>query len=81
MSGIDDGGMGDDTVRHGVGVDMGFVVTDVGDMCGLLGLVVTEDYGCTGRGRGEVRDELRVCVDYTLRVTVGLCTAIAHDPG
>jgi hypothetical protein len=28
-----------------------------------------------------VRDELWVCVDYALRIAVGLCTAITHDPG
>jgi hypothetical protein len=73
--------MGDDTVRHGVGGDMGFVVADVGDMRSLLGLVVSEDDGGTGRGLCDVRDELRICVDDTLRVAFGLCSAIAHDPG
>ncbi len=63
VSGIDDRGMGNDAVRHGVGGDVGFVVADVGNMRSLLGLVVTEDYGSMGRGRGDVRDELRVCVD------------------
>ena len=81
MSGIDDGSMGDDAVRHGVGSDMGFVVADVGDMSGLLGLVVAEYYGSAGRGRGDVRDKLWVCVDYALRIAVGLCTAITLDPG
>ena len=60
---------------------MSFVVADVGDMRSLLGLVVSEDYGSSGRGQCDVRDELAVCVDYTLRVAVGLCTAVAHDPG
>ena len=81
MAGIDDGSMGDYAVRHEVRGDMGFVVADVGDMSGLLGLVVAEYYGGSGRGRGYVRDKLWVCVDYALRIAVGLCTAITHDPG
>ena len=81
MAGVDDGRMGDYAVRHRVRGDMGFVVADVGDMSSLLGLIVAEDYGGAWGGRGDVRDELRVCVDYTLRIAVGLCTAITHDPG
>ena len=81
MSDIDDGSMGDDAVRHGVGGDMGFVVANVGDMSSLLGLVVAEDYGGAWGGRGDVRDELWICVDYALRIAVGLCTTITHDPG
>jgi hypothetical protein len=60
---------------------MSLVVADVGDVSSLLGLVVAEDYGSSWGGRCDARDELGVCVDYTLRVAVGLCTAIAHDPG
>ena len=32
----------------------GFVVADVGDMSGLLGLVVAEDYGGAWGGAGEM---------------------------
>jgi hypothetical protein len=60
---------------------MGLVVPDVSDIGCPLRLVVIDDDGGSGRGRGYAVDELRVGVDDTLRIAVGLGTAIAHDPG
>ena len=60
---------------------MGFVISNVGDMGCLLCLVVAEDYGGASWSRGDMGDKLRVGVDYTLRIAVGLGAAIAHDPG
>jgi hypothetical protein len=73
--------VGDDAVRHGVWGDVGLIVPDVSDVGGSLRLIVAEDYGCSRRCRGDASDELGVGVDDTLRIAVGLCTAITHDPG
>ena len=60
---------------------MSRVVADVGELGGCLRLVVTEDQSGAWGGLCNVGDELRVGVDDALRVAVGLCAAIAHDPG
>ena len=57
------------------------IVADVGELGSCLRLVVTEDQSSAGGCLCDMGDELRVGVDDALRVAVGLCTAIAHDPG
>ena len=81
VTGVDDRGMSNDAVRHGVGGDVSLVVPDVGYMGCPLRLIISEYDGGSWWGRGDAGDKLRVRVDYTLRIAVGLSTAIAHDPG
>ena len=81
MPSVDDGGMSNDAVRHGVWSDVCGVVAEVSYLRGVLGLVIAEYEAGVGRSRSDSGDEMRVCVDYSLRVAVRLCAAIAHDPG
>ena len=81
MASVDYGGVSNNAIRHGVGGDVGLVVTDVSYVCCPLRLIVAEYNGGSGRGRGDAGDQLGVIVDDTLRIAVGLSTTIAHDPG
>ena len=81
MAGIDDRRVGDDAVRHAAWGYVGRIVADVGQLGGCLRLIVTEDQCSPWGSWGNVGDELRVGVYYALRVAVGLCADIAHDPG
>ena len=57
------------------------VLADVSNVRGRLRLIVTKDQCCARWGWCDAGNNLGICIDYSLRETVGLGATVTHDPG